>query len=301
MSRGNGVTVTNSYYSTALGQAQGTAGGNDMVNGALCYKLNKGDVYGTQIWYQNIDNGKTLDASPVLDKTHGTVYGGEDLCPLNSYSNTLRGHDGNMGDDGIIESCTNARCYCTNVYQCPSIVDGIYQIDNISNLIWFANKVSEGKTNLNAKLTADIDLGTAQTMIGTSTNKYEGTFDGDEHTITVNYNTTETVTALFCYVGNAVIKNLMTSGTITTSSNKAAGVVGVAESLALNCVTSDVTINSSYSGDSSHGGLVAEITPASLAFLGKAVLSNCAFTGKLLGAKTEKCGGLIGWKGLRIY
>lgn len=43
-------------------------------SGEEAYLLNREVTDGTQVWYQNIDNGKTPDDYPVLDNTHGTVY-----------------------------------------------------------------------------------------------------------------------------------------------------------------------------------------------------------------------------------
>lgn len=42
-------------------------------SGEEAYLLNNEVTDGSQVWYQNIDNGETPDAYPVLDDTHGTV------------------------------------------------------------------------------------------------------------------------------------------------------------------------------------------------------------------------------------
>ena len=67
-----------------------------------------------------------------------------------------------VGEDGICEDCD------------------YYLIANAENLMWFAQKVNEGKTTINAKLTADIAMnGIDWTMMSS----FAGTFDGDGHTI----------------------------------------------------------------------------------------------------------------------
>ena len=72
------------------------------------------------------------------------------------------------------------------------------------------------------KLAGNISI---STMAGTdNANYFQGTFDGDGHTLTVNYNTSEPRTAPFRHVKNAVIRNLTVAGTITTSAQFAAGV-----------------------------------------------------------------------------
>lgn len=54
------------------------------VSGEVAYLLNQGITDGSQVWYQNIDNGKKPDSYPVLNNTHGTVY---ELSYNNTYSN----------------------------------------------------------------------------------------------------------------------------------------------------------------------------------------------------------------------
>lgn len=53
------------------------------ASGEVAYLLNRAVTDGSQVWYQNIDNGKTPDIYPVLDNTHGTVY----LLSDGGYSN----------------------------------------------------------------------------------------------------------------------------------------------------------------------------------------------------------------------
>ena len=82
------------------------------------------------------------------------------------------------------------------VYEPPQEVDGVYQIDSVTDLFWFAGLVNgtlenvEQDTAASAVLTADIDLsGETWTPIGNydqssrPNNKYAGTFDGAGHTI----------------------------------------------------------------------------------------------------------------------
>ena len=51
----------------------------------------------------------------------------------------------------------------------------------------FAALVNEdSEPDAQARMTADIDLGDDQTMVGTVEHPYQGTFDGQGHTLTVN-------------------------------------------------------------------------------------------------------------------
>ena len=137
------------------------------------------------------------------------------------------------------------------------------------------------------KLTKNISV---TEMVGTSSNRFRGTFDGDGHTLTVSYTTTEGYTAPFRYVDGATIQNLKVAGTITPSAKFAAGIVGRAMSTntITNCVV-DVTINSQVNGDGTHGGIVANINN------GTTTISGCVFKGSLLNSSTTDWGGFVGW------
>ena len=82
------IRTENFYYIDTLG-TKPFAGNSELANdgtiafektaiefksGEETYLLNREVTDGTQVWYQNIDNGKTPDDYPVLDNTHGTVY-----------------------------------------------------------------------------------------------------------------------------------------------------------------------------------------------------------------------------------
>ena len=150
-------------------------------------------------------------------------------------------------------------------------------------------RVSEGNSYSGKyfQLTNNIAI---STMVGSdATHTFNGNFDGAGDTITATLNGGN-YCAPFAYIEGATIKNLHTSGTINTSSANAGGVVGHngTANLTLYNVSSDMTINSVYSGNASHGGLVGYTT--------NATLCGCAFTGSLLGTITRRFGGMVGWK-----
>ncbi len=106
-----------------------------------------------------------------------------------------------------------------------------------------------GKT---VKLGADI---TVSRIAGADYHDFTGTFDGDGHTLTFNYTTTENYAAPFRNVeSGCVIENLHVSGTINTSAMFAAGLVGNQYGAVTirNCrvsVTIQSTVISAASGD----------------------------------------------------
>ena len=163
-----------------------------------------------------------------------------------------------------------------------------YLISNSDQFALLSNRVNGG-TNYSGtyfKLTENIST---TTMVGTSTNKFSGTFDGDGHTLTVTLNSDADYCAPFAYTDGATIQNLVTAGTITTSARYAGGVVGNSTAnLIMTNVKSNVAISSTFNGEAYHGGLVG--------YAVNATLTGCAFTGSLLGGISTKCGGLMGYK-----
>ncbi|MBQ5378831.1 MAG: hypothetical protein IIU10_01350, partial [Paludibacteraceae bacterium] len=127
----------------------------------------------------------------------------------------------------------------------------LYEIGSQSEWNVFCTAVNTGSTlygntfsDKYVKLTSDIIV---SEMAGSSeSNSFQGLFDSDGHTLTVSYNTEYAVTAPFRYVNNATIRNLKTTGTITTGGMCAAGIVGdVTGSLNLISCSSSVAISSS--------------------------------------------------------
>lgn len=133
------------------------------------------------------------------------------------------------------------------------------------------------------KLTADITVTTMRTKT------FSGTFDGGGNTLTFNYTATGDNAAPFAYITGATIKNLRVAGTINSGNKFAAGIVAISNGGTITNCQSSVTINSSTSGDGTHGGLVAD------SYQGTLEITNCLFDGKLLGENTESCGGFVGW------
>ena len=169
-----------------------------------------------------------------------------------------------------------------------SDVGGVYQIGSAADLEAFAQLVNDGQVNANAVLTADIDRGVDGTMIGTAENRYQGTFEGAGHTIKINMFPEEINAGLFRYTGsNAVIQNLKVTGTITTASKFAGGIVARNKGIVRGCYV-DVTINSAVAGDATHGGIAAVTNYGSL-------IEDCLVKIAITGDNTTNCGGVVGW------
>lgn len=133
-------------------------------------------------------------------------------------------------------------------------------------------------------------------MVGaTSSHKFSGTYDGDGHTLTVNYNSTAQYAAPFSYADGATFKNLHIAGSITSSAKYVASFVGYSygSNTFLNC-RSSVAITSSITGDGTHGGFVGILEGDNVSDY-TVTFEGCVFNGKLLGSNTTNCGGFVGW------
>ena len=167
-------------------------------------------------------------------------------------------------------------------------VGGVYQIGTAQDFLDFAALVNGGDTYACAELTANIDLGTDGTMIGTDANRFRGIFDGKGHSITVNSFPKADGQAIFRNLeGNALIQNLKVQGTITTSKKEAAGIAGWGRGTIRNCWV-NLTVESGVAGDGTHAGIVGVASEG-------LVVENCLAQITINGSSTENCGGICGW------
>jgi len=176
-------------------------------------------------------------------------------------------------------------------------VDGVFQLGTADELKTFAAAVNNGRPALNAVLTADIDYRSntgVDAMIGDNSDaRYSGTFDGQGHTVTVNFNnTSETRIALFRQIEGGTIQNLKVAGTITTKQKFAGGIASrIYGSGTISNCESAVTISDTGTGDATHGGILGYIDNTSDGVL----IQNCLFSGTISASNREGCGGIVGW------
>lgn len=136
------------YYKVENHGGRGYSGGitGQVALGEEAYLLNNEMTDGSQVWYQNIDNGETPDAYPVLDDTHGTVYRWED----GTYSNY---------EKEPVEETYEIRTF-EEFKKIPEIV----KKNNCANFKLMNTIFGNGKTMTES--------------IGSADNPYNGTFDG---------------------------------------------------------------------------------------------------------------------------
>lgn len=205
---------------------------------------------------------------------------------------------------------------------------GVYLIDTAAELAWFADAVNKGDTTISGKLTANINLnGKIWTAIGTSSNKFAGTLDGDNYTVS-GLVTTGLVGEL---AEGGVVENLRVNCAIVSTSSLLGGVANSSAGTIRNCMVSgSITFSSGgYNGASAIGGIAGRNTGngvisgcvsravvkdaydnstygtsaplGGIAGYAYGVVENCYFTGTLAVKKTQpnkiiqqKRGGLVG-------
>ncbi len=165
--------------------------------------------------------------------------------------------------------------------------DGYYEIGSVKDWQNFA-KLVEKTPNVNARMTADIDLGDDQTMIGnTSSTPYRGTFDGQGHTLTVNINATGKYVAVFRYVDGATIQGVHVAGSLHSDEVGLGGLVGSGPNTTVRqCWVSAYLITDKTGGGERHsiGGVFSEPGESGL-------MEDCLFDGTIADQNNHFSGG----------
>ena len=164
-----------------------------------------------------------------------------------------------------------------------------YLIKDKAQLEHFAKLVNEGKSSSGVTfiLGADIDLGGEEwTAIGTYTNSFKGTFDGNGHKIS-NLKIdkpTGWYQGLFGYTSGSAIKNVGLEGGSVNGKSRTGSLVGANNSSTIaNCYS---TVNV-VGEDERTGGLVGDNYDNS-------TIINCYAVGNVLG-HSNSTGGLVGF------
>lgn len=193
--------------------------------------------------------------------------------------------------------------------------NGIYQIASGFDLCTFSQLVNEGGQNdAQAELVADIDMTDYNAdfkPIGTSAAPFNGTFNGNGHTIRSLHLTGSDAVALFPYCGNCTFQNIVfdetcrvegngsvamlcgnarngavtisgveNHGTVIASGNAAAALVGSGRLLSVVSIT-----NSSNTGSITAQSNAAALVGTSA---GKLTMENCYNAGSITGASEGK-------------
>ena len=195
--------------------------------------------------------------------------------------------------DAIINICMKIEEQMNVAIELTQDDDGYYLLGSADDWKGFATLVSRNPA-ANAKMTADIDLGDNQTMIASVDDPekyYQGHFDGQGHTLNVNY-IVEYAVAPFRYISNATIENLHVTGRM--EANQTSGVGGIVAVVGQNdvatvrrCWTSALLVASTETSDQNTiGGIVSHS-------YGNIVIEDCLFDGQFGEENVRYNGGFI--------
>ena len=169
----------------------------------------------------------------------------------------------------------------------------------------FASRVNNGETTLNAILLADIDTGSNVTIAPEADKPYCGNFNGNGHSITIDYQMHSDVAGPFRNVGHgAVIANLTTKGMITTPEKYAGGIVGCVKGgiVSIENCRASLTINMTrLMDDCSHGGVIGLVEGSADGLPTTTYVSNTLFDGEYVHDNSTtyfvtNLSGFVGWR-----
>ncbi len=287
------ANITNCYYRDGFveltDQTRGTKVSADQLkSGEVTFALNKNNVNGC--WRQTLGE----DQTPVLSESSKKVYAIAsegfrcDGAPQGEVTYTNEEQTINIPAHQYEGYVCSVCGYFDRDFVQPQ--DGVYPLSNALELAWFADMVNTGHNDMNACLTADITLAENELpMIGTEQYHYTGTFDGQQHTVTINKVATEARTALFRHL-EGTVRNLHTAGLISTEYGYACGIAAIMYGCLIeNCISS-VEIHIALGGqDHCHSGIAGRATG------GGNIIRNCVFNGKITGEAPQSSSGFVGW------
>ena len=280
---GTNVTVANAGTATTYG---GSTTSVHYITG-----------YGTGIKYNNVlYAGQSENVSLTLNYS-GSIPSGQEL---NGYTASNSGTLAASGNNYILTMPNNNTVINANI---TNIKIHIARNESSTQMTWdqFAAKVNGGTDYSGVEIFLDEDI-TISTQVGTSqTVCFNGIFNGKTHKLTLSggaFGTSSSYAsnryvAPFRNINGTTIQNLVVDGSIYVSDKFAAGVASHAKgtNTITNCKVI-ATINSSMTGDGTHGGIVAHVED------GLTTITGCVFNGQLLGTGTTgttSCGGIIGY------
>ena len=302
---GISATFTDCYYLNACGTLQGDKITEaQLKNGYVAYKLQKGIE--SQVWGQTLgtDNEPlpTTDATKRVYEVKFTYNGKEVATRYATNGQSIHGGLPTFTAKDLLGTGYNPHHYyaiafeggfngstTVNTDRTVAVTfnkKDYYEIASKADWQAFCALVEDGQTAVDAKMTKDVDLGTDIAMVGTAKKPYAGTFDGQNHVLTLNWNAgSVNDVAPFRRVGGATIRNLRTEGSIRSNSFYLSGLIDEAyggSNTVANCVSA-VNITSSYTSNRcGAGGLISYIYSGA-----NVAISDCLVKGSI-NATTEK-------------
>ena len=300
--KGISATFTDCYYLNTCGKAQGEQVTAERLKSGEMAKLLQGDRT-ENVWGQTL--GTDNEPLPTTDATKRVyevkfVYNGE-VKATRYATNGQSIHGGLPTAQDLLGTGYNPHHYyaiafeggfngstTVNTDRTVAVTfnkKDYYEIASKEDWKAFCDIVGSGQNTVDAKMTKDVDLGEDIAKVGTSNSPYGGTFDGQNHTLTVNWDAGSTNdVAPFGRVKGSTIKNLRTEGSIRSNGYYLSGLIDEAtgENTVTGCV-SNVNLTTSYANASCDAaGLICYIYSS-----GRVTISDCLVKGSI-NATTEK-------------
>ena len=300
------ATVKNCYYLNACGNEQGEKITEEQLkNGYVAYKLQNGRD--TQVWGQELGKDDEPRLTDIVTKyiyKVGFVYKGKEKA--SRYANRGKAIFGGMptAQDILGTLYDPAKNYTlifengfntvTDVYKDCTVAVSILANNNFDIATkddWeeFRELVHDGHRNLDAKMTADVDLDRTIVLVGNDIVKYSGTFDGQGHTLTVNWNQTRYSIAPFGGVNGATIKNLHVKGQITASGGNLSGLILFADGGKTS--VSGCVIDMDLKGSSDVSGMIYKVYGGA-----QVTITDCVVKGALNSDNTNQIAGFVNYQ-----
>ena len=189
----------------------------------------------------------------------------------------------------------NLTLYAEWAFQGSGTSSDPYLIPSLDAWNFLADKVEAG-TNYSGKYfrqTADISgvtqpIGNFVDDQPANQKPFSGTYNGDGHTLNVNIHGSANFTGPFYCLSNATIKNLVVTGSVTSSYRHASGLVGT---LMGPCTLENCLVSTNVSGTDFMGGLIGHSRLDNFTIVG------CVFNGTLTATGDGYTGGFNGWGG----
>lgn len=277
--------VKNCYYlyTYDVGDSLGISRTESEFNsGEVAYLLNKGVTEGDQVWYQNIDNGKTPDLYPVLDNNSGTVYFPSEAYYSN-FDKLLEEFDRNENGSFII------RTY-DDLVKLANLVDNNYSQYGKENYI------------LENNIIVPSDFEWTKGIGSADDNKpFNGTFDGNGYIIFGLNVKNSKYGGLFERIGpKGIVKNLFVIDCdYNTASEYAGGIVAINDGLVDHCVSGiALTTGSTFDKNgqpiklSDYNSDIKGVISGGVAAVNNGTIKACRNASFVNG--TDVCGGITG-------
>ena len=278
-----GTTVT-LHYSGA------TTGINEYISVLLT------DEQGNALYYGRVAEPNSAEGEVSLTIPDALAVG---TYTLNVFSEQYNG-------DYQTDYASAFEAVTLTVSATPEQINGVYQIKTANNLFWFAALVNGTLTDGTAQnaaacavLTTNIDLtGEAWTPIGSESNPYTGTFDGQNHTISgMTLENAESYSGLFGNV-TGTVRDFTVTGSITITGDetvsRVGGAVGSLGTASAGGTVSGVTsgVNITVSAGNDHiGGVVGSMPENS-----SPTVESCVYTGNItVTVEAGSVAGIVGY------